>query len=75
MDVFALTAAGAVRCEPVLGNKPARVMVMLPASVEAGKLTVEVRIKIIGLMGKLFKTIEARLVRQDPQSKTSVVLP
>ena len=49
--VFAVTASGAVRCEPVLENKPARVMVMLPASVE-------VRTKIIGSTGKSLKTMK-----------------
>ena len=56
--VFAVTASGAVRCEPVLENKPARVMVMLPASVEAGEFSIEVRTKIIGSTGKPLKTMK-----------------
>ena len=56
--VFALTANGMVRCEPVIENKPARLLVMLPASVEAGEFTVEVRTKIIGATGKALKTMK-----------------
>ena len=56
--VFALTANGSVRCEPVIENKPARLLVMLPASVEAGEFTVEVRTKIIGATGKALKTMK-----------------
>ena len=56
--VFALTASGAVRCEPVIENKPAWLMVMLPAGVEPGEFTVEVRTKIIGSTGKALKTMK-----------------
>lgn len=56
--VFALMAGGAVKCEPVIENKPARLLVMLPASVEAGDFTVEVRTKIIGATGKALKTMK-----------------
>ena len=56
--VFALTANGMVRCEPVIENKPARLLVMLPPSVEAGEFTVEVRTKIIGATGKALKTMK-----------------
>ena len=55
--VFALTAAGEVRCEPVIENKPARLLVMLPASVEAGEFTVEVRTKVHSASGKAVKTM------------------
>ena len=56
--VFALTAAGEVRCETVIENKPARLLVMLPASVETGDFTVEVRTKIDASRktGKTLKT-------------------
>lgn len=56
--VFALTASGEVRCVPVIENKPARLLVMLPAGVEAGDFTVEVRTKIIGSTGKALKTMK-----------------
>lgn len=56
--VFALTASGAVRCEPVIENKPARLMVMLPASVAAGEFTVEVRTRILGSSGKPLKILK-----------------
>ena len=46
--VFALTAGGEVRCETVIENKPARLLVILPASMEAGEFTVEVRTKTTG---------------------------
>ena len=44
--VFVLTASGEVRCEPVIENKPARLLVMLPATIEAGEFTVEVRTRL-----------------------------
>ena len=56
--VFALTAAGAVRCEPVIEDKPARLMVMLPAGIEAGDFTLEVRTKLHGASGKSLKTMK-----------------
>ena len=56
--VFALTAAGEVRCETVIENKPARLLVMLPASVETGDFTVEVRTKI-DASRKAGKTLKA----------------
>ena len=56
--VFAVTANGAVRCEPVLENKPARVMVMLPATVEAGEFSVEVRTKAINKTSRVSKTVK-----------------
>ena len=56
--VFALTAAGAVRCEPVIEDKPARLMVMLPAGIEAGDFTREVRTKLHGASGKSLKTMK-----------------
>ena len=46
--VFAITSTSEVRCEPVIEDKPARVMVMLPATVEAGEFSVEVRTTYIG---------------------------
>ena len=56
--VFAITASGEARCEPVLENKPARLMVMLPANTEAGEFSIEVRTKIIGSTGKALKTMK-----------------
>ena len=56
--VFALTAAGAVRCEPVIEDKPARLMVMLPAGIETGDFTLEVRTKLHGASGKSLKTMK-----------------
>lgn len=56
--VFAVTAGGEVRCEPVIENKPARLMVMLPASVEAGDFTVEVRTKTINKTSRASKTLK-----------------
>ena len=41
--VFALTAGGEIRCATVIENKPARLMVLLPADIAAGDFTVEVR--------------------------------
>ena len=59
--MFALTAAGEVRCETVIENKPARLLVMLPATVEAGEFTVEVRTRILGSSGKHLKTLKRSL--------------
>ena len=56
--VFALTAAGEVRCETVIENKPARLLVMLPATVEAGEFTVEVRTKLTGTRSAGGKTLK-----------------
>ena len=56
--VFALTAAGEVRCEPVIENKPARLMVMLPATLAAGEFTIEVRTRLLGSSGKPLKTLK-----------------
>ena len=55
--VFALTSAGEVHCEPVIENKPARLLVMLPATVETGEFTVEVRTKIHSASCKAVKTM------------------
>lgn len=57
--VFALTAGGAVKCEVVIENKPARLLVMLPASMEAGEFALEVRTKIVGSTGKAGKSMKA----------------
>ncbi len=56
--VFALTAAGEVKCEPVIENKPARVMVMFPAAVEPGEFTIEVRTKVLSATGKVLKNMK-----------------
>lgn len=56
--VFALTASGEVKCEPVIENKPARVMVMLPTTVEVGEFTIEVRTKVLSATGKVLKNMK-----------------
>ena len=56
--VFALTAGGEVRCETVIENKPARLLVMLPASMEAGEFTVEVRTRLTGTRNASGKTLK-----------------
>lgn len=67
--VFALTSAGEVRCEPVIENKPARLLVMLPASVEAGEFTVEVRTKVHSASCKAVK-----IMRRGSFGKTLTVV-
>ena len=56
--VFALTASGEVRCSTVIENKPARLLVLLPADITAREFSVEVRTKIIGSSGKALKTMK-----------------
>ena len=55
--VFALTANDEIRCSTVIENKPARLMVLLPADISAGDFTVEVRTKI-GSDRKTQKTLK-----------------
>lgn len=56
--VFALTAGGAVKCEVVIENKPARLLVMLPASMEAGEFAVEVRTRALSKTLRASKTLK-----------------
>ena len=56
--VFVLTARGEVRCSTVIENKPARLLVLLPADITAGEFTVEVRTKITGTRGASGKTLK-----------------
>ena len=41
--VFLLTSSGEIRCSTVIENKPARLLVLLPADIAAGEFSVEVR--------------------------------
>ena len=56
--VFALTASGEIRCVTVIENKPARLMVLLPADIPAGEFSVEVRTKLTGTRGASGKTLK-----------------
>ncbi|MBQ9206316.1 MAG: DUF4469 domain-containing protein [Treponema sp.] len=47
-----------MRCSTVIENKPARLLVLLPADITAGEFSVEVRTKIIGSSGKALKTMK-----------------
>ena len=44
--VFLLTSSGEVRCATVIENKPARLLVLLPADISAGEFSVEVRTRL-----------------------------
>ena len=46
--VFAISGTKTVRCESVIENKPARLIVILDAAVPAGDFTLEVRTKLTG---------------------------
>ncbi|MGI5173672.1 DUF4469 domain-containing protein [Treponema sp. OMZ 840] len=56
--VFAVTGAKTVRCTSVVENKPARLIVILDPTVEAGDFTLEVRTKVVGNGSKKSKTIK-----------------
>lgn len=56
--VFAITASGEIRCATVIENKPARLLVLLPADISAGEFTVEVRTKLTGTRGASGKTLK-----------------
>ena len=44
--VFLLTSSGEVRCATIIENKPARLLVLLPADISAGEFSVEVRTRL-----------------------------
>ena len=44
--VFLLTSSGEIRCSTVIENKPARLLVLLPADISAGEFSVEVRTRL-----------------------------
>ena len=56
--VFAIAGTKTVRCASVVENKPARVIVILDATVPAGDFTLEVRTKIVGNGSKKSKTLK-----------------
>ena len=56
--VFAIAGTKTVRCESVIENKPARLIVILDASVPAGDFTLEVRTKVVGNGSKKSKTLK-----------------
>ena len=56
--VFAVSGASAVRCASVVENKPARLIVLLDATVPAGEFTLEVRTKVVGNGSKKSKTLK-----------------
>ena len=56
--VFAVSGTTAVRCASVIENKPARLIVLLDASVPAGDFTLEVRTKLTSDGSKKSKTLK-----------------
>ena len=56
--VFAVSGTTVVRCASVVENKPARLIVLLDASVPAGDFTLEVRTKLTGNGSQKSKTIK-----------------
>ena len=56
--VFAIAGTKTVRCESVIENKPARVIVILDAAVPAGDFTLEVRTKLNSNGAKKSKTLK-----------------
>ena len=56
--VFAVSGTTAVRCASVIENKPARLIVILDASVPAGDFTLEVRTKLTSDGSKKSKTLK-----------------
>ena len=56
--VFAVSGTTAVRCASVIENKPARLIVLLDATVPAGDFTLEVRTKLTGNGSQKSKTIK-----------------
>ncbi len=56
--VFAVSGTTAVRCASVVENKPARLIVILDATVPAGEFTLEVRTKLINNGSKKSKTLK-----------------
>lgn len=56
--VFVLTSSGEIRCAVVIENKPARLLVLLPADIASGDFTVEVRTKLTGTRGASGKTLK-----------------
>ena len=56
--VFAVSGTNAVRCASVVENKPARLIVMLDASVPAGDFTLEVRTKLDATGSRSSKTLK-----------------
>ena len=56
--VFVVTASGESRAATVIDNKPARVVVIFPADVNAGDFTLEVRTKLTGNRNESGKTLK-----------------
>ena len=56
--VFVITSAKTVRCASVIENKPARLIVILDPSADAGEFTLEVRTKLDGKGNRPSKTLK-----------------
>ncbi|WP_024465839.1 DNA-binding domain-containing protein [Treponema pedis] len=56
--VFAVSGTSAVRCASVVENKPARLIVLLDATVPAGEFTLEVRTKLTSNGSKKSKSLK-----------------
>ncbi|MGF7109487.1 hypothetical protein J2Z29_002051 [Treponema pedis] len=56
--VFAVSGMSAVRCASVVENKPARLIVLLDATVPAGEFTLEVRTKLTSNGNKKSKSLK-----------------
>ena len=62
--VFAVSGTKTVRCASVVENKPARIIVLLDASVPAGDFTLEVRTKLSSDGSKKSKTLKKGYYRK-----------
>ena len=62
--VFAVSGTKTVRCASVVENKPARIIVLLDASVPAGDFTLEVRTKLTSDGSKKSKTLKKGYYRK-----------
>lgn len=62
--VFAVSGTKTVRCVSVVENKPARIIVLLDASVPAGDFTLEVRTKLSSDGSKKSKTLKKGYYRK-----------
>lgn len=56
--VFAITATGETKCDRVIENKPARLLVILPATFEPGAFTLEVRTRVTSRSKRPLKTLK-----------------
>ena len=69
--VFAVLGTKTVRCASVVENKPARIIVLLDASVPAGDFTLEVRTKLSSDGSKKSKTLKKGYYRKTLKGRNA----